>query len=261
VERGEKTFEVFLGNDFEPQPGDLLTMEEWDPDTNKYTSRGITRKVTHVLNTKRAQFSDDDVQRHGLTVCGLVHPDLNTLRALLHEAYIASVIIERQPDGKQELLTGPFYLPPMSAPPAYEMGLFDDLHAERWPEGIYDITISIYPDPKRDRFVIIDQLINGAVNLEDGSITAIELSYEALLMGKVKDTTGRQLQMADPMEVKSLNDIDDDNVTDDSLLPMRLDDGLARRVDEELDELLEETRGEVPEGYDDEDDEEYNYAD
>ena len=246
VERGEKTFEVFVGDDVHLEPNDLLTLEEWDAEDNKYTGRRITRKISHVLNTKRAAFPDDEVSRHGVTICGTIHPDMNTLRAMLHESYIASIIIERVKDGLHNVLTGPFYLPPMSAPPAYELGLFDDLHPEKWPLGIYDITISLFPDGKRDRFVIIDQLINGAVYTDDGGILSIELDYTALMLGKVKDITGRQLQLADPADVKGLQDVEgDDNeevVPSDSMVPMRLNNGLALQVEEELEAMLEEAR-------------------
>lgn len=246
VERGEKTFEVFVGDDVHLEPNDLLTLEEWDADDKKYTGRRVTRKISHVLNTKRAGFPSDEVDRHGVTICGTVHPDLNTLRAMLHETYIASLIIERVKDGLHNVLTGPFYLPPMSAPPAYELGLFDDLHPEKWPLGIYDITISLFPDPKRDRFVIIDQLINGAVYTDDGEILAVELEHASLLMGKVKDLTGKQLQLADPVEVKGLQDVEEDDSEDvvpsESLVPIRMQDGMSRRVEDELDCLLEEAR-------------------
>ena len=244
VERGEKTFEVFVGDDVQLEPNDLLTLDEWESETKKYTGRRVTRKISHVLNTKRAGFPDDEVARHGVTICGTVHPDMNTLHAMLHETYIASIIIERVKDGRHNVLTGPFYLPPMSAPPAYELGLFDDLHPEKWPLGVYDITISLFPDQKRDRFVIIDHLINGAVYTDDGDILAVELEHASLLMGKVKDLTGKQLQLADPAEVKGLQDVDDDEsvdvVPDESLVPMRLQDGMSRRVEDELDSLLDE---------------------
>ena len=59
VERGEKTFEVFVGDDVHLEPNDLLTLEEWDADDKKYTGRRITRKISHVLNTKRAGFPRD----------------------------------------------------------------------------------------------------------------------------------------------------------------------------------------------------------
>lgn len=251
VDRGERTFEVFVGDDLQPEPGDLLTLEEWDPDEKKYTGHHITRKISYVLNTKRAGFPDDEIVRHGVTVCGTTHPDLNTLKALLHDHYACSIIIEVQDNGKHTVLTGPFYLPPLSAPPLYELGLFDDLDLAKWPIGIYDVTILVFPDPKRDRFVVIDQLINGAVYTDDGSILAIQLDYQALRVGKIKDLTGRQLQVADPMEVKSLQDVEE-TAENDEMVHMRMDNALSVRVEEELAEMLD--------GFEDEE-EENDYAD
>jgi hypothetical protein len=210
-----------------------------------------------VLNTKRAGFPDDEVARHGVTVCGTVHPDLNTLKALLHEHFACAIIIEVQSGGKHEVLTGPFYLPPLSAPPLYELGLFDDLQLEKWPLGIYDITILSFPDPRRDRFILVDQFVNGAVYTEEGDILAVQLDHVALTSGKVKDLTGKQLQMADPIEVKGLQDVEAvvEEVPED-VAPLRMRSTFEQRVEEELDTLLDEV-------HDDEDDEEEGgpYAD
>lgn len=46
---GRKNFEVRL-NDRDYKVGDVLILWEWDPFTSKGSGRGITRKVTFVLD-------------------------------------------------------------------------------------------------------------------------------------------------------------------------------------------------------------------
>ncbi len=68
---GEKKFEVRLA-DFECQVGDVLLLEEWDPETKQYTGRILSRKITYVLKTKRIYFYDpDDVERYGYQIMSL----------------------------------------------------------------------------------------------------------------------------------------------------------------------------------------------
>lgn len=48
---GEKKYELRL-NDFKVNKGDVLLLEEWNPDTKKYTGRKIEKKVTRVTKFK-----------------------------------------------------------------------------------------------------------------------------------------------------------------------------------------------------------------
>jgi len=47
VSSGKKKFELRL-NDFEINEGDALILEEYDPNTKKYTGRKVEKKVTYV---------------------------------------------------------------------------------------------------------------------------------------------------------------------------------------------------------------------
>jgi len=47
VASGKKKYELRL-NDFEVNEGDVLILEEWDPETQAYTGRKTEKKVTYV---------------------------------------------------------------------------------------------------------------------------------------------------------------------------------------------------------------------
>jgi len=65
---GDKTFDLRLA-DFNCQAGDTLVLEEWDPDTKKYTGRSITKKVTFVLKTKDINFwPKSQVKKYGYQI-------------------------------------------------------------------------------------------------------------------------------------------------------------------------------------------------
>ena len=70
---GEKRFEVRLA-DFECKEGDLLVLEEWDPETEEYTGRHLTKKIGYTLNTKDLVldvYGPDYVAKTGLLVMQL----------------------------------------------------------------------------------------------------------------------------------------------------------------------------------------------
>jgi hypothetical protein len=50
---GQKPFDVRL-NDRDSQVDDIVTLEEWDPDTKEYTGRVVTKTITYVLFAERA---------------------------------------------------------------------------------------------------------------------------------------------------------------------------------------------------------------
>lgn len=68
---GEKRFEVRLA-DFECKKGDLLSLEEWDPETQEYTGRKVTKTVGYMLNTNDVDFwCPQDIKVYGLLVMQL----------------------------------------------------------------------------------------------------------------------------------------------------------------------------------------------
>lgn len=51
VASGKKKFELRL-NDFEVAEGDILVLEEWNPEIKEYTGRKIEKKVVYVKQFK-----------------------------------------------------------------------------------------------------------------------------------------------------------------------------------------------------------------
>ena len=68
IKKDEKTFELRLA-DFECNPGDILTLREWNPETKKYTGRIIKKEVTYVLKTKDIKFwVKEDIEKYGFQI-------------------------------------------------------------------------------------------------------------------------------------------------------------------------------------------------
>lgn len=68
---GEKCFELRLA-DWNCQPGDVLVLQEWDPETKVYTGRQIEKEVVYLVKTKDCQFwSQKEIDKHGFQVIGL----------------------------------------------------------------------------------------------------------------------------------------------------------------------------------------------
>ena len=71
VRTGKKKFDLRLA-DFECKEGDTLVFEEWDPKTNQYTGRTLSKKVTFILKTKNLEFfSKEDIEKYGFQVMSL----------------------------------------------------------------------------------------------------------------------------------------------------------------------------------------------
>lgn len=65
---GEKTYELRLA-DWECKPGDILLLQEWDPESKKFSGREIEKVVTYVGKTKDYSFwSKEDVEKYGYQV-------------------------------------------------------------------------------------------------------------------------------------------------------------------------------------------------
>jgi len=71
INSGEKKFEVRLA-DFECKVGDTLLLEEWNPETKRYTGRILSRKITYVARTKYFTFWPiDDIRKYGYQIMSL----------------------------------------------------------------------------------------------------------------------------------------------------------------------------------------------
>ncbi|MBU4246118.1 MAG: DUF3850 domain-containing protein [Nanoarchaeota archaeon] len=71
IQRGEKKFELRLA-DFDLKAGDILVLEEFDPKTNKYTGRKITKKCMKVFKLDISKFyTPKQLETNGLYVIEL----------------------------------------------------------------------------------------------------------------------------------------------------------------------------------------------
>jgi len=71
VATGKKKFELRL-NDFNTEKGDILVLEEWDPNIKKYTGRKIEKKASFVLKFKLDDFGQKkEIEKKGLVVVQL----------------------------------------------------------------------------------------------------------------------------------------------------------------------------------------------
>jgi ribosomal protein S17 len=65
---GKKTYELRLA-DWECNEGDVLVLQEWDPNTKKFTGRTIEKQVTYVVKTKNFTFwPKEDVEKYGYQI-------------------------------------------------------------------------------------------------------------------------------------------------------------------------------------------------
>lgn len=67
---GEKNFEIRLA-DWECKEGDILVLQEWNPNTKEYTGRVIEKEVTYVAKTKDISFwPKEEIDKHGFLIIG-----------------------------------------------------------------------------------------------------------------------------------------------------------------------------------------------
>jgi ASC-1-like (ASCH) protein len=71
IKSGKKKFEVRVA-DFEVKEGDILILEEWDPETKEYTGRSLTKKVGYTLKFSLDSFGQKElIEEKGLIVISL----------------------------------------------------------------------------------------------------------------------------------------------------------------------------------------------
>ncbi len=67
---GQKKFDLRLA-EFDIREGDILLLEEWDPEKEEYTGRKIQKEIKFVLKTKDLKFwNDDEINKKGFIVMG-----------------------------------------------------------------------------------------------------------------------------------------------------------------------------------------------
>lgn len=72
VASGKKKYELRL-NDFEVKEGDTLVLEEWDPQTQKYTGRKTEKKVDYVGKFKidKLFWPESEIKEKGIQIISL----------------------------------------------------------------------------------------------------------------------------------------------------------------------------------------------
>lgn len=68
VKSGKKNFELRVA-DFDIEEGDTLILEEWDPETKKYTGRKLEKQAKYILRFKINDFGQEkEIKEKGLYV-------------------------------------------------------------------------------------------------------------------------------------------------------------------------------------------------
>ena len=69
---GKKNYELRLNN-FEINEGDILFLEEWDPQTKSYTGRAIEKKVSYVgkFEIDKLFWSEKEIKDKGIQIISL----------------------------------------------------------------------------------------------------------------------------------------------------------------------------------------------
>ena len=65
---GKKTFDLRLA-DWKCHEGDTLVLQEWDPQTKKYTGRSIEKEITYIVKIRNMKyFSPEEIKKYGYQI-------------------------------------------------------------------------------------------------------------------------------------------------------------------------------------------------
>ncbi|PIP31506.1 RNA-binding protein [bacterium (Candidatus Gribaldobacteria) CG23_combo_of_CG06-09_8_20_14_all_37_87_8] len=71
VQAGKKRFELRVA-DFDVEEGDVLILEEWNPQTKEYTGRKIEKKIDYILKFDLDSFGQkEEIEKNGLFIIQL----------------------------------------------------------------------------------------------------------------------------------------------------------------------------------------------
>lgn len=74
IKSGDKNFELRLA-DWECKAGDVLVLQEWNPETKNYTGREISKTVSYVLKTNDIKadgmWSEEEINKYGFQIISL----------------------------------------------------------------------------------------------------------------------------------------------------------------------------------------------
>jgi len=68
IKSGKKKFELRLA-DFKAKEGDILILEEWNPEKKEYTGRKIRKKIKYILKFKLNDFGQEkEIKKKGIYI-------------------------------------------------------------------------------------------------------------------------------------------------------------------------------------------------
>jgi len=74
IKSGDKTFELRLA-DWKCNVGDVLILQEWNPETKSYTGRELSKTVSYVLKTKdiknAGMWTEEEINNYGFQIISL----------------------------------------------------------------------------------------------------------------------------------------------------------------------------------------------
>ncbi|HQI13101.1 MAG: DUF3850 domain-containing protein [Candidatus Shapirobacteria bacterium] len=74
IKSGDKTFELRLA-DWKCNVGDVLILQEWNPETKSYTGRELSKTVSYVLKTKdiknAGMWTEEEINKYGFQIISL----------------------------------------------------------------------------------------------------------------------------------------------------------------------------------------------
>lgn len=83
---GEKKFDIRLG-DFEIKEGDVLVLDEYDPEKKEYTGRNVRKKVSFIAKWKIGDIhSSEEIKKYGLNLIGFEEDSL-MIKEMQKQAY------------------------------------------------------------------------------------------------------------------------------------------------------------------------------
>jgi len=189
---GHVTFSIRDRNDVEP--GDILSFVYTDEDGKEHTAH---RRVVDVVNTKDRDIPDDELVRYGITVAGLVLPEIGSLDALVAGEFVVIGLGFQKQRHDVILISPPAYLPPLTTPEV-DLDVFtDSLMIPAWPDGMYTCMVkgTLVGDPRnaeRQRIDIVETIIMLRV-LEGADDMFLRVDPMRLRTGKAQDMQGRIL--------------------------------------------------------------------
>jgi len=68
IKSGKKRIDLRVNN-FDVKEGDILVLEEWNPETKEYTGRKIEKEIDYVLKFDLDSFNQkEEIKEKGLTI-------------------------------------------------------------------------------------------------------------------------------------------------------------------------------------------------